>query len=233
MVFGSLDQALGAARHLHAVHTGIRGEMTEQVAQYGSGSRYEANEVGALRWVYATLVESAVLPYESAMPALTREEREKYYAESKMLAGLFGIPSSALPQDWDAFEEYVEATVQSNALGVSSAARSMAQNLLSGARSRIRPPRWYRALTALWLPERFREEFELKFDAADRRAAERALRRLPRIYRRLPPSIRFVGPWREARARLRNRPGGVLVALSNRFWIGQAALPFAKDEAGR
>src|SRR5579862_8401354 len=32
MVFGSLDQALGAARHLYSLHTYIRGELPEGVA---------------------------------------------------------------------------------------------------------------------------------------------------------------------------------------------------------
>lgn len=227
LVFGTLDQALGAARHLHALHTAIRGEMTEAVADYERGSHYQANEIAALRWVFATLIESAVLAYDSVLPPLKPQEREAYYAESKILAGLFGIPPAALPADWDQFAEYNREMVQSNSLGVSSVARSMAQNLLLGAGSWIHPPRWYRALTAMWLPERFREEFALDFSAADRRCAERALRRLPTVYRRLPSPIRFVGPWREARARLQNRRSGALVELSNRFWIGQARLPFA------
>src|SRR5436305_14378655 len=61
MIFGSLGQAAAAARHLYALHTRIRGEMTEDVAAWPRGSAYEANEIAALRWVYATLVESAVV----------------------------------------------------------------------------------------------------------------------------------------------------------------------------
>src|ERR1700733_9120316 len=55
MVFGSLDQALTAARRLHAMHTRIRGELPEEVAGWRRGAHYEANEIAALRWVYATL----------------------------------------------------------------------------------------------------------------------------------------------------------------------------------
>lgn len=232
MVFGTLDQALRAARHLYTLHTGIRGEITEEVAAYDRGSRYEANEIGALRWVFATLVESAVLAYDCVLPPLTPREREAYYAESKILAGLFGIPAAALPADWDAFAAYNYAMAASDSLGVSGVARTMAHNILSGAGSWIHPPDWYRALTALWLPERFREEFVLEFRAADREAAERALRRLPKFYRRLPSAIRFVGPWQEARARLKRSSLGALRRLSNRFWIGQPRLPFG-DEGAR
>jgi hypothetical protein len=55
------------------------------------------------------------------------------------------------------------------------------------------------------------------------------MRRLPGIYRRLPSSIRFTGPWQEAQARLAGRRAGVMTRLSNRFWIGQALLPFGDE----
>ncbi len=80
MVFGTLDQALAAARHLHALHTTIRGVMPEDVARWKRGSHYEANEIAALRWVFATLVESAVLAHDCVLPPLTSAEREQYYA---------------------------------------------------------------------------------------------------------------------------------------------------------
>src|SRR5580658_9082035 len=59
MVFGTADQALAASRHLYALHTRITGELTEDTAGWKRGDRYEANEIYALRWVFATLVESA------------------------------------------------------------------------------------------------------------------------------------------------------------------------------
>ena len=76
------------------------------------------------------------------------------------------------------------------------------------------------------MPERFREEFELTFEAAEVKAAELAKKRIPAIYKRLPASIRFTGPSLEANERLRQRNAGLLTRWSNRFWIGQALLPF-------
>jgi uncharacterized protein (DUF2236 family) len=227
MIFGSLNQSMAAARHLYTLHTRIRGQMPENVAAYKQGSPYEANEIAALRWVYATLVESAVLAYECVRPPLTPAERDLYYAESKTLAALFGIPAMALPQNWDDFMVYNQQMHQSSALGVSPSARSMAHNLLIGAGSWIHPPHWYSSLTAAWMPPRFRDEFALNFGSPAQRAAEAARRRLPNLYRALPASVRFVGPWHEAQARLAGRPATAFVRLSNRFWIGQRVLPFA------
>jgi uncharacterized protein (DUF2236 family) len=224
MVFGSLDQALAASRHLHALHSRIRGEMPEEVGAWQRGSRYEANEIAALRWVWATLTESAALAYESVLP-LSPAEREQYYAESKITAALYGIPPAALPEDWTAFTVYNQQMWQSQELGVSEFSRSMAHNLLCGAGSWIHVPRWFRALTAAWMPPRFRAEFALDFSPRDQRAAERALRWLPVAYRGLPPAVRFVGPYHEACARLSGRTPGVLTRYSNRFWTGQPQLP--------
>jgi uncharacterized protein (DUF2236 family) len=228
MIFGSAGQALTAARSLHTLHTRIRGEMPSAVAGYSAGSRYEANHVPALRWVYATLVESAVVAHECVLPPLTDLECETYYSESRVLAGLFGIPAEALPGDWRALRAYVAEMCVSEALGVDDRSRAMAQSLLSGAESWVKPPLWYRALTAKWMPERLREGFGLPLGAAEELAALRAQRRLPRVYGTLPSSIRFVGPYLEARARLAGRGAGWVTRASNRFWMGEARMPFGE-----
>lgn len=226
MIFGSLGQALAAARHLYSLHTAIQGELPESAGGWPQGAHYEANEIAALRWVFATLVESAEMAHGCALGPMDAGEREQYYADSKTLAGLFGLPETALPVNWQGFAEYNQAMHASGELGVSSTARKMAHHLLSGAGSWIPIPGWYRALTAEWMPERFRREFQLPFTDTDQRAAEAARQRILRIYRRLPPSLRFVGPWHQAQARLAGRRAGPLTRLSNRFWIGQMLLPF-------
>jgi uncharacterized protein (DUF2236 family) len=247
MLFGSLDQALVAARGLHMLHTRIEGAMHDHAREdvapylhpadedlsagtpYRRGSHYQANEMAALRWVYATLIDTAVLAYEAVAGPLSAAEREAYYAETKTFAALFGIPREALPADWSAFEAYCRGMETSEALGVSGRARAMGQNLLAGAGSWLRLPRWYRAVTAAWMPERLRLEFGLRLDDEEQQAAEWALRTLPGIYRRLPAAARFVGPWHEAQARLAGRGAGLVTGLvigvSNRFWIGRARLP--------
>src|SRR5271166_974700 len=231
MSFGTTEQAVEAARHLHRRHGSIRGKITQAAGPFAGGSAYEANEVGALRWVYATLVESALLAYELVLPPLTLEEREQYYAESRTGAALFGIPREELPGSWRDFSTYFESMLRSNTLAVSTAACEMAHQLQSGAGSWLRPPFWYRALTAYLLPPRLREEFQLAYAEREQRSAARATKWVPRIYRRLPASVRFVGPYLEAQAKLhgRSRPE-LAVRLSNRLWIGQPTLFSAGEE---
>jgi uncharacterized protein (DUF2236 family) len=231
MIFGTLEQALAASRYLYQLHTRIQGELPERAGGYARGSHYQANEVGALLWVFATLVESALIAHDCVLPPLSREEREQYYFESRRMAALFGIPARAMPPDWAGFTAYTGEMFASDRLGVSALSREMAQRVLHGRGSWVPIPGWYRALTTAWMPQRLREEFGLAYGARERAAAARAERWLPRVYGWLPDVVRFVGPYREARARLRGRRAGPLVGLSNRFWMGQGRMMFAEGES--
>src|SRR5271165_4251994 len=74
MVFGTLDQALSAARGLHRRHATIHGRLPIPVGPFRAGSPYQANDLAALRWVYATLVETSLMTHDFVLPPLTGEE---------------------------------------------------------------------------------------------------------------------------------------------------------------
>ena len=228
MIFGTADQAFSSARSLYRIHTRITGEVPQTVAGYEKGSRYEALHIPALQWVYATLIESAVIAYECVLPPLSSDELASYYAESKILAGLFGLPPTALPETWTGFKAYVADMFATDALGVSDRSRYMAQTIMTGAGSWIHIPRWYQSLTAEWLPPRFRNEFQLPFDPREQASVARAHKWLPRTYRQLPYPLRFVGPYQEAQDRLRGHAAGFLARRCNVFWIGQSVMPPTK-----
>ena len=227
MIFGSAPQAMRVAQSLYYMHTRITGTLPADVAGYAKDSRYEALQVPALLWVYATLIESAVIAYQCVLPPLRPDELAAYYDESKILAGLFGLPPAALPADWSSFENYVAEMCASQSLGVSDRSRFMAQHIMRGAGSWFRIPHWYTSLTTAWLPLRFREEFSLAYGPAEQARSQRAQRFLPRVYAKLPRSLRYVGPFQEAQSRLRNRNPGLIARRSNQFWIGQPRMPFA------
>ena len=232
MLFGTRSQALEASKHLYQRHTSIRGELPGNVGLHRRGDHYEANEVAALRWVYATLVESAILAYEFVLPPLSLSDREQYYAESGRMAALFGIPLESLPPSWAAFTSYTAEMFDSQQLGVDVGALALSRSVLSGAGTRLHPPHWYRALTAYWMPQRLRVAFELPFTAQEQRSVEWAAGWLPRLYPYIPGRLRYVGPFYEAEARLRDRPPGVLTRKSNRFWMGQPRLLYAEAPRG-
>jgi len=224
MSFGSLEQAFAASRQLYRRHQSIRGTLPEDMGQFPTGTAYEANEVAALFWVYATLIDSSVLAYELVLPPLTAAEREQYYSESRLAATLFGIPHECWPQDWAGFDSYMKSTLQSDMLAVTAHTREMARRLQDGAGLKLRPPYWYRSLTIEMLPPRLRDESHFPYGDREQRSAARALRWIRRVHPYLPATLRFVGPYNEAVCRLDGRRPGPVVRLANQMWIGQAEL---------
>src|ERR1700747_460063 len=126
MVFGTPAQSLDAARRLHHRHTSITGTLQSAAGPFPAGSFYCANEASALRWVHATLAETAVMAYALVLPALTPDQCERYYVENRLFAALFGIPRADLARDWTAFAAYTEAMTQSSTLTVTEQARATA-----------------------------------------------------------------------------------------------------------
>jgi uncharacterized protein (DUF2236 family) len=225
MVFGTLDQALGAARRLHQRHSRVEGRLPKNAGPFAQGSRYFANEVSILAWVHATLIDSALAAYALVLPPLTAEENERYYGETKLLGKLFGLPESSLPSTWTDFACSMRAASDSDWLAVGVEARRLADALLDGDALWLPAPGWYHAVTARLLPARLRAAFGLAYGRREERMAETATRWIRRVYPYLPEVIRHVGPYQEAKARLsgRRRPTLLTRAL-NRAWIGQTRM---------
>ena len=223
MVFGTTEQALAAARRLHDRHSQIGGELAEAAGPFAAGSCYRANDIAALRWVHATLIDAALVAHELVHPPLSTVDRERYWSESRRFGAFFGIPQGALPPSWVDFACYNENMWRSDVLTVSDEARKIAGAILSGGIRRLMPS-WYRALTARLLPDRLRDDFALPYGEAESRKSDRALALLQRAYLWMPDWLRHVGPYQEARARLAGRRPGVTTELLNRFWIGQKSM---------
>jgi uncharacterized protein (DUF2236 family) len=165
------------------------------------------------------------MAYGLVLPPLSIDERERYWAENRMFAALFGLQPSDLPADWAAFVDYNAAMAASDILTVSPAAREIAGQIFSGVRRWLRPPRWYLALSVDLLPERLRAGFAFDVDERDRRAADRALKWIRRAYPYLPSRLRHVGPYQEAQARLQGKKQPDLATRClNRAWIGRPRL---------
>jgi uncharacterized protein (DUF2236 family) len=225
MVFGSLDQSLDAARRLHRRHAAISGTLPSEAGPFPAGSCYCANEVSALCWVHATLWDTALMTYALVLGALGGDQRERYCAESRRFAALFGIPGERLPPDWAASSAYIAAMTESSTLTVTDAARAMAHRLLAGADTRLPVPSGHKALTAALLPPRLRDAFALPYGQAERNAAQQFIARTRRIYPLLPSRLRYVGPYQEAEQRLAGRTQPDFIARAcNRFWMGQPVL---------
>ncbi len=200
MIFGRLDDALAAARHVWGVHRRIVGEG------------YHANDPDSLMWVHATLVDSAVVAHETFLAPLSMRRKRAHYEETKRFAWLFGIPDDVIPPDWDAFQRYMRAHLDGTTLAVGPEARTVRAGLFQAKTPALRPL-WasYEIITAALLPSRLRQEFGFSWRRRDR-AAWRVLRRgLSTAYPRTPARLRWSPAYLDARRRIAGRPGRDLV----------------------
>ncbi|MEP7120256.1 MAG: oxygenase MpaB family protein [Byssovorax sp.] len=207
MIFGDLESAVTAARRVRKVHDRIHGVIDEDVGRYPRGHRYTAHDEPALLWVFATLTETSVMAYELGVGRLSAAEKDAYYQEIKLFAGLFGIAEAAMPPDWPAFKRYCEETMACDAVAVGRPARETARFLLTPPRGVLGPfMRSYAALTTGLLPPRLREAFGLAFGPAEEASFRRTLRAVELGWPLLPDRLRWVPDYVEARRRIEGRP---------------------------
>ena len=189
IVFGDTAQAEAAAAEVNRIHERVRGER--------DGAPYRATEPELLRWVHATLVDSALLCYRTFVGPLERHEADRYVGEMTRFAELFGVPRGTAPSDLGSFEEELADRIAD--LRVSEEARRLADEI-------VRPPvaptmapasLLFRSITVGLLPEPVRAGFDLQLGPAGRVGLAAATSALRRTIPLLPSNIKR---WPHARA---------------------------------
>lgn len=220
MVFGDLDDALIAARRVHAIHNRVHGEISETLGAWTKGTRYHANDVDALRWVHATLADSTIAVRERLEGPLPIAIKDRYIVELNRFAALFGIPRDRLPTSWSDHAHYMAEMFASDRLAVSASAREMGQ-FLFGRGATVQPPlgRIAEAVTAALLPPHLAQAFGLR---ASPLAVRTGLRAFGLIYERLPRRLVTIPAHAEAVNRLAGRGPSKLAAWTERQLFGLA-----------
>jgi uncharacterized protein (DUF2236 family) len=161
IVFGDGDDARRAAASLRAVHARVHGTAPD-------GRRYDALDPDLLLWVWATLVDSAVLAYGRCIAPLGADELEAYYAEQGRFAAACGVPDGAWPPTWAAFVAYRDAALHEECI-VGDDARRIARSVVRPAFAPVN------LLTVGLLPALLRERYGLPWSARRERALDAAL----------------------------------------------------------
>ncbi len=204
MLFGDLDDAVAAARRVHAIHARISGMMPEAIGAWPANTPYHANDIDALRWVHATLLDSAVRMRERIDGPLPVEVKDAYVIELHRFGALFGIPAARLSPTWAAHEAYVEDMLRSRRLAVVPRARDLARFLFGRGSSSPQPPLGWLAeiISRELLPPRLADEFELR---SAPRVARSAIATFVTVYRRIPRPAVWLPAYAEARRRTADR----------------------------
>ncbi len=180
IVFGDRETALAAAKAVNRVHGRVR------------GADYQALDPDLLMWVHATLIDSALVTYETFVQRLSDSEREDFYQESKLMGDLLRIPRETFPERLSDFDAYVRRMIQDGPVKVTEQGRALGRLVLR-PRLRLLPgpvmiP--FEVVTAGLLPASLREQYGLPWGAGQRRAFRLAVAAVPRVVALTPPLLR-------------------------------------------
>lgn len=203
MTFGPRDKALRRARRVRTIHEHVHGVIGEDIGRFRRGDRYEALDAEAALWVAATLWDTTIYVFELVFGPLAPRDKALYYAESRKFAALFGLRDDALPEDWPAFQRWMEQMLASDTIRVGQAARLVCEHITTAPRRASVPAyRWLASFTAGIMPADLREAYGLPWSRRDRAVFHATLPALRTGVQLLPPQLRYFPGYLDARRRV-------------------------------
>lgn len=198
LVFGGLREAMGAAKRVHSLHSRVYGPLPAGPGPRDDG-RYRANDPLLLRWVLATLIDGAIVVFETFVRPLSLEEKRRYYQETRLAAAQFGLLPEQMPPTLEAFYAWYDEQLAGETLRVGDTALELASLLFNSPFTRGQLDE---LLTAGLLPERWRETYGLAWGRGEQRAWKILKGTMRRAIHLTPPTLRYVTAWHQAQMRL-------------------------------
>jgi len=164
ITFQDQPTALAAARSVERAHDRVRGRLARAAGPFAAGTAYSGRDPELMRWVWATLVDTALVVYQRFVAPLDHAGLAAYYADQCVVARVLGIPAALVPPTWSEFHDYFEGVVASDVLTVTPTAREIGEVVLNPPGGAVGGRR-IRLITAGLLPARLRDAFGLAWDA--------------------------------------------------------------------
>jgi uncharacterized protein (DUF2236 family) len=158
--------------------------------------RYNAFDVDLQLWVAACLYKGGVDIYRTFIGELDDEDADRHYREGMTLATTLQVPPERWPADRAAFDRYwqeslakvhIDDPVRDYLFPI--AAARLPGIVLPAPLQRL-ADRLPLLITTGFLPQRFRDEMRLPWDAARQRRFDRLMTALRTFNRMLPPIVR-------------------------------------------
>jgi uncharacterized protein (DUF2236 family) len=176
--FGTKAEADRVLAAVHRMHSTVKGELPEAAGRMPAGTPYSALDPELMLWTIAPAADSAVHFYELFVRDLSEAERDEFWAEYVRFGELFGMPASAAPGSWREFRAYVDGKTNGPDAHLTDEARFVGSAVMfeiPAARSRWPAMRVHNVVMKASLPARVREQYRVRFTAADAAAARAAI----------------------------------------------------------
>jgi uncharacterized protein (DUF2236 family) len=134
IMFGPRAEADRLTRRVRAMHRRVRGELAAPAGRFPAGTPYAADDPELLLWILATIVDSSLLVYDKYVARLSRDERDAYWQDYRLIGTLFGLREAEMPADIDGFDAYMADMLASGDLHITPEARKLALQIV------MRPP---------------------------------------------------------------------------------------------
>ena len=134
ITFGPRERADRMTRRVRSMHGRVRGELTEPAGRFPAGTPYSANDPVLLLWILAAIVDSSLLVYDKYVQRLSRDERDAYWQDYRLIGALFGLGQTEMPSTIEAFDAYMEEMFSGGDLHITPEARELALEIV------MRPP---------------------------------------------------------------------------------------------
>ena len=167
VAFGSQTDADRVTRRVRSMHSKVSGVTREPAGRFPAGTPYAADDPVLLLWILATLVDSALLVYGKYVRRLSRDERDEYWQDYKVIGNLFGLANSDMPDTIEDFDAYMHDFLTGDDLFITDEARELAIQIV------MRPPvpvkvrpllELANQITVGLLPPRIRRGYGLRWD---------------------------------------------------------------------
>lgn len=187
------DRMTAGVRKMHAR---ARGVLPHGVGRFPAGTPWAADDPELLLWIVACLADSAVLVYDRYVRGMSREDRDAYWADYRLVGRLFGLRPGDMPADWGAFRDYMQGMLDSGDLLVTPTAREVGVDVV------MRPPVPLKArplvelsnfITVGLLPGDIRRQYGFSWDPARALAVRGGAEYVKRVLvPLLPESLRYI-----------------------------------------
>jgi uncharacterized protein (DUF2236 family) len=158
--------------------------------------KYHAFDKDLQLWVGACLYKGAVDVYRLFIGEMDEETAERHYAEGLPLGTTLQVPEDMWPKDRAAFDRYWQESLEK--VHIDDAVREYLWPIAAGRIRGVKLPRRLQQaldnfnllITTGFLPQQFRDEMQLEWNAGKQRQFDRLIRVLSTVNHLLPRFIR-------------------------------------------
>ncbi|KAA8969674.1 oxygenase MpaB family protein [Mycobacterium sp.] len=186
---GTAPQQAAFRRAVNRVHAQVYSTADSPVT-------YNAFDPELQLWVAACLYKGGVDFYRVFVGEMDDDAAERHYREGMVLGTMLQVPPQMWPADRRAFDEYWQKSL--DRVHIDDAVRDYLYPIAAGRVPGLRLPAWLQRwadkpgllITTGFLPQRFRNEMHLRWDAARQRRFNRLIAVLRTVNNLMPRCVR-------------------------------------------